>query len=312
MDLVDKLRQESSSEHVAYTEFILKLNKRKEYLFCFFEGKDDYKYYGIRVSNICQREFEAIDCGGKENVRGVKKLIEQKVEYSAVATSYFIDQDYENHSSIPNLYCLPSYSIENQYVTKSVLDKILKNEFSLDQEDKDYQRVIDLFENLQTKFHSKVRLINAWLACQSDKRKELKIKTYLKIDNAIGSYFSSIVNPDVRSLKDLNDLNNLDTINHLFPDAPEISEEELNIKINHFKHSKEQYTYRGKFELRFFISFLDRLKTEICKKNSLLFESKHKCNQRFEYSTSLTNLSIYAETPSCLIKYLDSKKINAA
>ena len=67
MSLVEKLREESSSGHVAYTEFILK-SGRDNSLVCFFEGKDDYKYYGIRIENIAQRTFSPITCGGKESL----------------------------------------------------------------------------------------------------------------------------------------------------------------------------------------------------------------------------------------------------
>jgi hypothetical protein len=127
MDLVEKLREESSSEHVAYTEFILKLKRKTDGLFCFFEGKDDNKYYGIRIKNITLQDFEYINCEGKENVIKVCELIAKKPEYENIKTSYFIDSDYQDSAEISNIYCLPSYSIENQYVKKSVLENILKS-----------------------------------------------------------------------------------------------------------------------------------------------------------------------------------------
>lgn len=306
MDLADKLRLESNSEHVAYTEFILRLKKKKDCIYCFYEGKDDNKYYGIRVQSSTKKQPEPINCGGKENVLEVRRLISQKKEYKTIDIFYFIDLDYEQSSyNIPDIYVLPSYSIENQYANKESLTKILKNEFSLNEEEDDFKIAVSSFEQLQQKFHENILLINAWLACQSDKRKELSIKTYLKIDNSIGSYFSSLVSTDLQSIKSLSDLNNTSKIEALFPDAPKITEEELNSKIEKLQTQSAEESFRGKFQLRFFISFLERLKSEICKKRSTIFNEKHKCSLRFEYATALTNLSIYANTPPCLHQYLE-------
>lgn len=309
-NIVDRLREEAASGHVAYTEFILKLKNNKKTLFCFFEGKDDYKYYGLRIETTTQQRFESIDCGGKENVLEVKKLIEQKKEYKEIRTSYFIDRDYDKQINITNIYCLPAYSIENQYVTKDVLSKILRNEYSILEESNDYNKVFELFEKLRFEFHEKTLMINAWLACQNDYRRKHKIKTYLRIDDTIGNYFSSIVNAELNGIVDLSDLNDINCIENLFSNAPRIPLNELQSKMAFFKNTNNSQTFRGKFELRFFVSFLDRLKSEVCKKRPIIFEKKHKCNLRFEFVTALTSLSIYAENPQCLIEYLNLKKNN--
>ncbi len=304
MDLVDKMREEATSGHVAYTEFILKLKKRPNCLFCFFEGKDDSKYYGIRIESITKKEFEAIDCGGKENVIAAERLISSKKEYKNISLSYFIDQDYDEHIKFKNIYCLPSYSIENQYSNRIAFQKILKQEFSLKEDDEDFQKAYDLFESRQSDYHNKTCLVNAWLACQNDKRTNLGVKTHLQIDATIGNFFSSIINQDLQLSIDLSEINTLDKIQSFFPNAPIITKNELNKKLDEFKVKNKELSNRGKFELRFFVNFLERLKSEICKKQPLLFNKKHKCSLRFEYSSALTNLSIYANTPECLHQYL--------
>lgn len=312
MDLVDKLRQEASSGHVAYTEFILKLKKRSDCLFCFFEGKDDYKYYGIRIESTTKRDFEVIDCGGKEHVIAVKDLLSSKKEYRNILKGFFIDQDYDEYKSFKNIYCLPSYSIENQYSQLHVLQKILKNEFSLQEDDEDFQKVCNLFGNLQEEFHNKTKLINAWLACQNDKRNLSKTKTYLRIDTTIGHFFNSIVNENLELEFDFSGLDSLDKIQAFFPLAPIITQQEIDDKLNYFSSKNLNQVFRGKFELKFLINFLDKLKSEICKKKPHLFNKKHKCNLRFEYSNGLTNLSIYANTPGCLYIYLENLTKKAA
>ena len=311
MNLVDKLREESSSEHVAYTEFILKLKRKTDRLFCFFEGKNDIKYYGIRIKNITHQDFEYINCEGKENVIKVYELISKKPEYENIKTSYFIDSDYQAPLEITNIYCLPSYSIENQYVKKSVLKNILNSEFSLDDEDIDFKKVLTLYDSLSSKFHEESTPINAWLACQSDKRIENGIKTHLKIDSTIGSYFKTLIKSKMSEISDLSDLKSWSKINSMFPKSLPLTEDEINVKIDSFKKIDQSNYFRGKFELAFFIDFLSKLQSEICSKSSTIFKSKLRCSLRFEYSTALTNLSIYAETPVSLILYLEKYKTAA-
>ncbi|OFX26676.1 MAG: hypothetical protein A2041_00990 [Bacteroidetes bacterium GWA2_31_9b] len=312
MELIDKLRDEVSSGHVAYTEFVLKQKKKKDCIFCFFEGKDDKKYYGIRINNYTQRNYEPIVCGGKENVIDVRRLIAKKKEYKKTEICYFIDQDYDAHIYIKSIYCLPTYSIENQYANKNVLKKLLTDEFSLNEENEDFSIALNLFERLQNKFHKETLYLNAWLSCQNDKRKKLGLKTNLKIDSLISSYFSSIASEDLSTISNFTELNNLSSLQSIFSDAPLVKASELKTKLKLFEKQNPEILFRGKFQLKFFISFLHRLQSDICKKNSVLFKEKHKCSFRFEFATALTSLSIYAETPECLYNYLKPFKQNVA
>jgi hypothetical protein len=312
MDLAEKLRQESYSEHVAYTEFILKLKNNTQGLFCFFEGKEDNKYYGIRVKNITQRDFKGIICGNKNEVIKLEKLISTKEEYKDIDKLYFIDKDFSNNCSFDNIYCLPSYSIENEYSKIEVLKNILINEFSLDSEHADFIKVISYFNKTRAEFHTNTLLLNSWLSCQNEIREKTENSTRLKIDHTIGNYFKNPVNTDLETISDFNDLDTQAKIETIFNEAPKVDTEVLNKEIAKFEKSDYYSTFRGKFELRFFISFLSRLQGEICKKEPDLFDEKHKCSLKFEYPSALTSLSIYALTPECLIEYLNTKRKNVA
>jgi hypothetical protein len=78
-------------------------------------------------------------------------------------------------------------------------------------------------------------LINAWLACQSDKRIENGVKTHLKIDDTIGSYFKTLVKTKMSEISDLSDLKNLSKINSMFPKAQPLTETEIDHKLSHLK-----------------------------------------------------------------------------
>lgn len=312
MDLADKLRAESFSEHVAFTEFILKLKNNTDGLFCFFEGKDDSKYYGIRIKNITQRTYKGIVCGNKVEVIKLEKLISSKDEYKDIDKLYFIDKDYSEECTFDKIYCLPSYSIENQYAQLGVLESILENEFGLNSEHNDFKKIVARFSETRTKFHNEILLLNSWLSCQQKIREDSGNSSYLNIDSKIGKYFSNPVNTDLETIVDLSDLGDKEKLETIFNEAPKVENEMLTNEVQRFKESDFYSDFRGKFELRFFISFLSRLHSEIGQKEPKLFEEKRKCNLRFEYPNALTALSIYALTPDCLIKYLEVKKNNAA
>lgn len=312
MDIVNKLIAESNSVQTYYTEFILKLNKNNNDLFCFFEGRDDNKYYGIRIRNYTERNYDFVCCDGKENVLDLESLLSSKEEYKNLDLLYFVDMDYSAKIENPKIYTVPSYAIENQYTYESSLKSILETEFSLSDTHSDYTRVLDLFKDLQDNFNNKTLLLNSWLACQSDLREQNNPKNYLNIDNTVSSYFNNPVKTNLVHLKDLSDLDSKDKIESLFSNAPKIDNEILQSKLDYFQQANKNCVFRGKFQFAFFISFLSRLKEEICKKDSTLFDTKHKCTLRFEYSTALTTLSSYASTPECLTEYLKSKRKNVA
>ena len=52
MDIVEEAKNELGSGLVAYTEFVLDFNKKKDNIYCFFEGKEDRSYYSFRTKMI--------------------------------------------------------------------------------------------------------------------------------------------------------------------------------------------------------------------------------------------------------------------
>lgn len=310
-NLVEMMREESESEHVAYTEFILSYRQGVERLYCFYEGLEDKRYYGVRIRHVTQNEYKNFTCGGKDKVYKAYELIKGKEEYRNVKSLFFIDKDFSLQTITNELYCLPCYSVENLYSNIDVLKIILNDEFELDENHQDFSIATNLFERIQNEFHAQTIFFNAWLACQSDIRESTGIKTHLKIDKVVKRYFESIVNPDLVSISNFNDLNDLQILEGLFPDAPKVAEEDLDAKILEFQNEPKWRIFRGKFELKMFISFLSRLKDEIGKRNSTIFSERHKCNLRFEVATAISALSQYALEPECLIEFL-RKHNNAA
>ena len=305
-NLIEELRKSREIAPVAYTEFVLTYSKDKKALYCFFEGDEDKRYYRMRI----EQEFENFTCAGKDNVKKVYRMIKEHQEYNGVKTLFFIDKDYSNEITNNNIYVTPCYSIENFYTTNEVLISILINEFNLKNSDSDFILILEKFYQLQRKFHNDLLIFNAWLSCQNDLREQNSSITYLSINDRVKLYFEGIVKDKLNEIKDFNDLKSIDFIeNNLFTEAPKIEAKDLQNKINEFQSKINSCIFRGKFELKFMVSFLQQLKNEIGQKPiKSIFEKKQKCTFEFKHENIISTLSQYAITPDCLRKFINENQ----
>ena len=304
--LLQELRDSRESAPVAYANFTSSYSESNNNNYCFFEGDEDKRYYGTRIKLTYKQEYEDFTCGGRDNVKRVANLI--KLHYKNVNTMFFIDKDFSSESSIENIYVTPCYSIENFYTIQKALKEVLINEFNMKQSESDFNLAMSIFNSLQNEFHKDMLFFNAWLACQSDLREKHKIKTRLSIDDAVNKYFKSIIKNDLSGISDFSHLQDIDFIeNNLFSDASKIDTQDLETKVSFFQSlNKHSCFFRGKFELKFFVSFLKALTNELNKRNSDIFEKKRKCTLQFQLENILSTLTQYANTPECLYNFFDS------
>lgn len=292
---------------VAYTKFTLDFKKNKELFYCFFEGKDDPKYYQSRINdNIENVEFVPLICNGKEGLLEVQKIIDTKKEYKNAKCLYFIDRDFDFALIKLNseIYCTPYYSIENFYTTEAALKKVLLTEFNLDAKEEDFKKTMKLFNLLRKKFHSRTTLINAWLACQSDIRIKNNLNHNLNIDDKTSKIFTkNFISEDLSDIDKFIQISKKTSIELLFPGSPKVGAKLLKEKVKQFNQQKKSEIFRGKFELKFLINFLNRLQQQFNQNNSI-FSKKHKNSIKFEFCTALTVLSQYALTPKGLKDYI--------
>ncbi|PRY08860.1 uncharacterized protein DUF4435 [Pontibacter ummariensis] len=310
MDIIEEAKRELNSGLVAYTEFVLDYKKNSDSIYCFYEGKEDRSYYSFRVKMI-HPETKYFDyvCNGKENTFKLYSLIQNHSEYSSSKVAYFVDRDFDPIASEQDIYTTPYYSVENFYVVDEAFKSILTNEFNISRQCSCYQMCIDLFKSCKELFHEKILLLNAWLACQTDLRLEEKLNTRLSIDktlkNVIDSEeFDKVVMPDLKTLVFPNRLTNVSEIESIFHDAPKVPSERLSAKVAELSGMKADEVFRGKFELRFLVSFLNRLKDELGKRKDSMFPKRYSCSLRFEYATSVSQLTNNAVTPACLLAYV--------
>lgn len=314
-DIVEYALQEAECSQVPYTFFIQDYKEGYDYIYCFYEGDDDKLYYSSRIKNSKEYKHNLLfpyTCNGKENVIELESIIYKHKQYSKAKLLFFIDKDFDDNSSISqNIYVTSCYSIENYYTADNVFDEILINNYSIRRNTDDFLKAKEIFDKSKKEFHSNVINLNAWLACQADYRKQ-KGSSRLNIKKSLNRHFSGnplsdIVKQDfsIDVHPDIKDINKYNTI---FPESHNIKSNDLNCKIDQFTAiSKKGEIFRGKFELKFFISFLNRFKNNISSSPNSWFTKEYKCKLKVEECDIYTILSSYATTPDCLINYIEQK-----
>lgn len=314
---VDYLLSEANSKQTFFTLFAQSYKKEARTLYCFYEGKDDTKYYRIRIENISENSnIEWFHCEGKDNVIGAYEMIKKLEDYYNLnRLLFFVDKDFSKPIQNEDIYCTPYYSIENFYIQRVVVEKIFQDEFKLiknSTENGDYLKALRIYDELLLKFHNETLFLNAWLACQNDKRIMKGEKRRLNIDDKLKKYFSNIIYADLTNILDFSDLENIENLKNIFPEAYDISNTEINKKLEEFKNKDYTKIFRGKFELKFLVSFLKRIKDKLGKRNSTVFNQRYSgININIEFLSAISSLAQYAITPVCLRKYLEKYK-NAA
>lgn len=314
MDIIEEAKKELGSGLVAYTEFVLDFKKNTNNIYCFFEGKEDRSYYSFRTKMIHHSSpyFDYV-CNGKGNLIKLYQLINHHQIYRESNIGYFVDCDFEGKFLSQTIYTTPFYSIENFYVVEEAFENILINEFNINRNCDCFTLAKDIFSDLKNKFHEKILPLNAWLACQTDFRKANGISTRLNIEDSLKTIlnsdnFNKVVCPRLNDISFPNELSTHLGIESIFENAPKITLNTFNTKVQEFKSLKGDECFRGKFELKFLISFLNRFKDEIGKRSSSIFPKRYTTSLRFEYVTAVSQLTNDAITPVCLMDYIKNIK----
>lgn len=311
MDIVEESKKELETKLVAYTEFMLDFKKGSNSIYSFYEGKEDRNYYSFRINlttNSKKQKFH-YTCNGKSNVIELEKLLYKNTFYSDSNLLFYVDKDFDKNNHLSNnIYVTKYYGIENFYSIEESFKNILVNNYQIPVNDENYRKAVELFNNCKNDFHLRIIKFNSWLACQSDYRSENQSSTRLNIEKSLKNYFSKDIFEKCVKIDftiDLdNDISNPLIFPNIFPDAPIISDEKLINKIELFKTLKYDEIFRGKFELKFLVCFLKRFKDEISNKNSNIFSKKFTDPLRYEYVTTISQLTSCAITHDCLLEYI--------
>lgn len=131
------------------------------------EGDEDPIFYSV-IANRCglATPFLCLVAGGKDLVLGFRELLKTSIEAKLGAgVSFAVDRDFDDLKGYPegtDLYCTPTYSIENIACAPSAFRQLLYHEFKLYDPEMagDVDRLTQIYDKLICDFARECRDIN--------------------------------------------------------------------------------------------------------------------------------------------------------
>lgn len=294
----DLIREREEATSVAYQKFTLLTSSNSDSLFCFFENKDA-PYYHLRIKSFFPGNFHYISCGNKAMLLKAHKLIKRHKEYNKYKLAFFIDRDFDEslRTKFTEIYETPSYSIENLYCSINAFKEFIKTDLQIGEDEPLHNTVLHLYKNLQQDFLNASVLFNAWYKLQKRKGVELNVKPDVSLSNSLIPAFIEV------SLEGVNQVYDLNSIIEKYPNHLSYTEEELNNTINELNESDLRLDLRGKYVFNFMTNFIRQLIEDGADPNKRIVLTR-KIKYNMDNSTSLSLLTCYADTPSCLKDFI--------
>lgn len=296
---LEQMRKERGTYEAIYLKFVSFRKYHKTYAFCFYEGEDG-KYYNSRIRQKFGNNFVAYTVGNKKEVLKLLNKITDTNLYNDVCTMFFVDRDYDISISgnNENLFETPCYSIENLYVHRECLLRILQSEFGLNEIDDDCKKCLHDFDEREKEFNRHILEFNSLVYLR-------RKKSDSNSNCAFGSIKTShMVKVDIKKVKKATKYD--ETINGIIEklQVEEFEIEEAKKEL----HEKGNFSlnFRGKNQLDFFVEFIKELKK--LNDEGGYFAIKYNNIHINLTSNRLSELSQYAVTPVVLEEFLERHK----
>ncbi|MBT0907081.1 DUF4435 domain-containing protein [Streptococcus parasanguinis] len=300
MSRKDKMNEEADCIEAIFLSYTQTKSSQK--MFLFFEGTDDFKYYCPRISILCnEKEYKKYDCNGKQNVLRIYDMITNQTQKdSKTIKMFFVDKDFDDNSNIDNeIYVTPTYSIENLYFTDIAIKKMILAEMGLSEHSK----------------YDKDDFITAYNYIIGYRNKIIKDMLYgnacysLQIKKSLGM---GINKPNLTPIKRYDEIVKIlkpEDIESRIKGYIEISEAEIVTEYERL-NSDSIRLIRGKYLLEKMPKCINKIVEESNKgvnHEGHLFSKKRCMRLNTSESSLISDLSNYAETPRCLINYIQER-----
>lgn len=164
---VDRMARAARDPVVVLHKFNKLRSQRPEQLVLVVEGDEDPIFYSV-IAQRCgvQDDFLALVAGGKDLVLGFRELLKVSLEAKRGAgVAFAVDRDFDDlkgFESGADIYCTPTYSIENIACSPAAIKNLLYYEFKLHDPELlgDIDRVAEIYDDVSAKFVAEVRDIN--------------------------------------------------------------------------------------------------------------------------------------------------------
>ena len=282
------------NDALVFHNFTLLANQRnKNHIFCFYEGRDA-PYYSLRIKRLTDLQYHNFKCGNKAKV--LKTYFKIKNYITKYKIFFFVDKDFDDDINVEHIYETSTYSIENFYVDVLCIKEILKNEFSLLENEKEFKEIIDLFINLRDEYCDTILLFNSWYCALKRKKKEEGLTTTnVSLDDKLPKGFINLNFSGIERKYDLA------KIRGKFPNAIRVEDDEVFKIFDELKNKELYKVLRGKFLIHFLINFIEHLVHDSKNEKKYI---KSNINISINKVSIISHLSQYALTPKCLVDYL--------
>lgn len=298
-NVVDRLLEETESDSVLFMEYVNFVPKDSETILCFFEGYDS-KYYEIRIRGIHNgKTIISKPCGSKIKLINLfNEINKNAVRKRGIIEYFFVDRDFDDNRDLNDeIYVTNVYSIENYYISDSAMKRILINEFHFDELNMDdameLNNVLSKIINDRTDFVNNIRDLNVWYMYQKEVINKCRLMIDLSALKEIRRKSLPITLADCKRI----------TNGYVDISIPDYD------RIKRYFHGNELKLFRGKY----FGEFLHKKLTDLvllANQSMPPFTRKKSVKLNVGNSTFVGVLSQYADTPECLLKYIQEKCTN--
>jgi len=302
MSKKEEKREESRNSRVIWKTYKSRIKKHpnNNYIYCFFEGDDDPKYYNSKIENITKKEVSHFICNKKKEV--LKTLKAFKLKEAEELLAFFIDKDFDDFLGVSynydNLYTTPCYAIENFYTDINVFKKVLKIELKINEENELYDKYIKAYKDRQQEFHEIFLEINTLATMHQFLKHKNMYKEDIKYETLDKSKSNKkIIKVSLFEVRLLKEVKLFDHLKDFIDSNEEAKQKYIEFKAELRENSKCKF--RGKFEIVFLNKFINSLIDEI----NINSNSKAKFN--INEANIISNLSQYAQTDENLEVFLN-------
>ena len=300
ISLLEEMKEARYTSASAFTEFVNCKKFHKDNAFCFYEGEDG-KYYNKRIKEIIGNQVIEIIVGDKSNVIKLWERFKQDTVYKDVIKMFFVDRDMDD---IPteiddDLYITPCYSIENLYANETTFLNVIETEFMINKCDNDYKICKDMFNYTFKKFCDEMIDFNGLVMIRKNKGISHNLIDFseYKISKMVEVTLDDVVR------KSEYDCLKTELLAQMNSCEQELSEcIRLLIENNNYVND-----FRGKQQLDFLVKQIENLKLD---NDKLCKLTKKRNNIKICITKNrLSELSMFAITPQCLIDFISKHKI---
>jgi hypothetical protein len=289
-------------------------SKKPQQLVLVFEGVDDPIFYSV-IAKRCgfTQQYLVLIADGKDILLGFRKLLMESVEArKGEGVAFFIDHDFDGLKGAPpgsDLYCTPTYAIENIAVAPKVVSTLLSNEFKLHDPDEldDTERLTSKYKEVVNEFATKIRDVNLLIYVGRTLTPGVIKSRLIEIDDTPKRIFTL----DSDTLQIACHCTGESAIK-IAKFSPPITIEEAQIALTEFNKLEPHTQWRGKFWLALLQKFLSILQED---RNSA--EPKHftkgKGKVRLNIATDspFRILASACDIPDCMRSFFENLPQNA-